>query len=104
VFTSRPDKFAYVVIWSAGIGGRNASDFEQRNAAFLANADQINRRVKLLSIRAGEKDFALAGSKSLVEMFNQHGIHNEFQTSPGGNTWINWRHYLADLAPRLFQE
>jgi enterochelin esterase family protein len=104
VFTTHPDKFAYVAIWSAGIGGRNATDFEQRNAEFLADADKINGRVKLLSLSAGDKDFALAGSKSLVEMLNKHGIHNEFHTSPGGHTWINWRHYLADLAPRLFQD
>jgi enterochelin esterase family protein len=104
VFTSHPDKFAYVAIWSAGIAGRNASEFEERNAGFLAKSDKLNQQVKLLSICAGEKDFALAGSKSLVEMLNKHGIHNEFHTSPGGHTWINWRHYLADLAPQLFQQ
>jgi enterochelin esterase family protein len=104
VFASHPDQFAYVAIWSAGVGGRNPGEFEERNAAFLNKADQINSDVRLLSIRAGEVDFALAGSKSLVEILNKHGIHNQFQTSPGGHTWINWRQYLVDLAPRLFQD
>jgi enterochelin esterase family protein len=102
-FVSHPDQFGYVAIWSAGVGGRNASDFEQHNAAFFQNSERVNMSVKLLSISAGEADFALAGSKALSEMLNKHGIKHEFHTSPGGHTWINWRHYLADFAPRLFE-
>lgn len=102
IFAGNADQFGYVAIWSAGVG-TNSVDFEQRNAAFLASADQINRQVKSLSIRAGDQDFALAGSKNLVEILNRHGIKNDFQTSAGGHTWINWRHYLRDLAPVLFQ-
>jgi len=102
VVTSHPDQFAYVGVWSAGIG-QNAADFEKRNAAFLENPDQVNKAVRLFSIRVGDKDFALAGSKSLSELLNQRGIKNELQVSGGGHTWINWRHYLNELAPRLFR-
>jgi enterochelin esterase family protein len=102
VVTTHPDQFAYVGVWSAGIG-RNAEDFESRNKAFLDHAEQVNRQVKLFSISVGDRDFALAGSRSLAELLNKHGIKNELHVSGGGHTWINWRHYLNDFAPRLFQ-
>ncbi|MGH7227214.1 MAG: esterase, partial [Gemmataceae bacterium] len=65
--------------------------------------DKVNKNVKLLSISVGDKDFALAGSKSLDELLKKRGIKHEFNTSGGGHTWINWRHYLNDFAPRLFR-
>jgi enterochelin esterase-like enzyme len=102
VVTSQPQEFAYVGVWSAGIG-QNAADFEKRQATFFASADKVNKQVKLFSISVGDKDFALNGSKNLAELLNKHGIKNELHVSGGGHTWINWRHYLNDFAPQLFQ-
>jgi enterochelin esterase family protein len=31
------------------------------------------------------------------------GVKHEFNISGGGHTWINWRRYLNELAPRLFR-
>jgi enterochelin esterase family protein len=103
VVTAHPDEFAYVGIWSAGIGRQSAEDFEKRNADFLDHADKVNGAVKLFSVSVGDKDFALAGSKTLSEMLTKHGIKNELHVSGGGHTWINWRHYLRDFAPQLFR-
>jgi enterochelin esterase family protein len=100
--TSHPDQFAYVGVWSAGVG-QNAADFEKRNAAFLDNPDKVNRLVKLFAISVGDKDFALAGSRNLAELLYKRGIKNELHVSGGGHTWINWRHYLNEFAPRLFR-
>ena len=84
--------------------GPNAADFEKRNSAFFESPDKVNKAVKLLSISVGDKDTgALTGSKNLVELLNKHGIKNELHVSEGGHTWINWRHYLNDFAPLLFQ-
>jgi enterochelin esterase family protein len=102
VVTTHPDQFAYVGVWSAGIG-QNAADFEKRNATFLDSADKVNKTVKLFSISVGDKDFTLAGSKNLAEVLKKHGIKNELHVSGGGHTWINWRHYLNDFAPLLFR-
>jgi enterochelin esterase family protein len=102
VVTSHPDQFAYVGVWSAGIGG-DADGWKKRNAAFLKNADQVNRNVKLFSISVGDKDFTFAGSKNLAQILTESGIKNELHVSGGGHTWINWRHYLNDFAPKLFQ-
>jgi enterochelin esterase family protein len=102
VFASHPDEFGYVAIWSAGIG-RSDTNFEKRSETFLNSAERINQRVKLLSLSAGQDDFALAGSKKLAELLKQHGINYVMHTSAGGHTWINWRQYLNQLAPKLFQ-
>ncbi|HEY7312966.1 MAG TPA: alpha/beta hydrolase-fold protein [Gemmataceae bacterium] len=103
VVTTHPHQFAYVAVWSAGIG-RNAEEFEKRNKAFFQEATKVNQGVKLFSISVGDRDFTLAGSKALAELLKKHDIHHELHVSGGGHTWINWRHYLNDLAPRLFQD
>ena len=59
--------------------------------------------MKLFSINVGDRDSLLAGSKSLAEVLDKHGIKHEVYISGGGHTWINWRHLLNDLAPRLFR-
>jgi enterochelin esterase-like enzyme len=43
------------------------------------------------------------GSKNLAEVLRKSGMNVELDLGPGGHTWINWRHYLNDLAPRLFR-
>ncbi len=100
VVTANPDQFAYAGVWSAGIG-QNAAEWESTNAAFLSNP-RINSWIRLFSISVGEKDFTLNGSKNLQEVLNKHGIKNQIHISGGGHTWINWRHYLNELAPKLF--
>jgi enterochelin esterase-like enzyme len=100
VVAGNPDQFAYVAVWSAGIG-QNAADWESRNAAFL-DSPKINEWIKLFSISVGDKDFTLNGSKALSEVLNKHEIKNQLHISGGGHTWINWRRYLNELVPQLF--
>jgi enterochelin esterase family protein len=103
VVTTHPDEFAYVGLWSAALFGRNAEDAEKRYESFLKNADQFNKTVKLFSISVGDKDSLVNGSKNLASMLEKHGIKHELHIRGGGHTWINWRHYLNELAPRLFR-
>ena len=103
VLTAHPDQFAYVAIWSAGVFRGDPAAFEKQNEAFLKNAAGVNRSVKLLEVTVGDKDFALAGSKALSEVFNKHGIKHELKITGGGHTWINWRQYLNEFAPQLFR-
>ena len=101
---AHPDQFAYVGVWSAGLGRGSAADFEQRAELFLKDADRVNKAVKMFSISVGDKDAgALAGSKTFAEVMEKHGIKHELTVTHGGHTWINWRHYLNDLAPRPFR-
>jgi enterochelin esterase family protein len=102
VATQHPDQFGYFAVWSMGIGG-NAGDWESRNNAFLSRATELNKSIKLFSISVGDKDFTLAGAKALDAALTKNNLKHEFKTSGGGHTWINWRAYLNELAPRLFQ-
>jgi enterochelin esterase-like enzyme len=102
VVTRHPDQFGYVGVWSAAIFG-DPQEFEKRNATFFESADKVNQTVKLFSISVGDQDFLLAGSKNLDELLKKHSIQHKFHISGGGHTWINWRRYLNDFAPQLFQ-
>ena len=42
-------------------------------------------------------------TKATVELFEKHGFKPVFKESPGGHTWINWRAYLTEFVPQLFQ-
>jgi enterochelin esterase family protein len=103
VVTTHPDQFGYVAVWSAGLFGANAEEWEKRNEAFLKDADKVNGWVRRFEISVGDQDFALAGSKALAGALEKRGVKHAVHISGGGHTWINWRHYLNDLAPKLFQ-
>ncbi len=103
VLTANPDRFGYVGIWSAGLFGGSADEWERRNESFLAAAGKVNDTVKRLEICVGDKDSLAAGSKALAGVFEKRKIKHEIHISDGGHTWINWRHYLAEFAPKLFR-
>lgn len=104
VVSTNPDQFGYVAVWSMGVNPQTTADFEQRNATFLSSADKVNKAVKLFEVTCGEKDtLAFAGSKNLDEILKKRGINHSMNVTPGGHTWINWRRYLNDYAPKLFQ-
>jgi enterochelin esterase family protein len=104
VLTSTPREFAYYGIWSSSVGRDGGSDWESKNSEFLAKSEKHNATIKILSISVGDKDEgALTGSKAMSEILSRHGVKHELKVSAGGHTWINWRKYLNEFAPRLFQ-
>jgi para-nitrobenzyl esterase len=103
VVGSHPEAFAYVGIWSAGVRPEGAESFEEDAAPLLAHPETANGAIRLFSIRVGEDDFALEGSRALDELLTEHGIDHEMEVNGGGHTWINWRLYLSELLPRLFR-
>ena len=105
---SHLDTFAYIGVFSMGLQeGANAGvapDFEARNAAFFARPAETNRLLRLFWIGAGKNDQTVTdGPRRLSELLARRGIQHEFHESEGGHTWINWRRYLRDFVPRLFQ-
>jgi len=36
-------------------------------------------------------------------MLRKHGFQPVLKESPGAHTWINWRNYLGEFTPQLFQ-
>jgi enterochelin esterase-like enzyme len=105
------DKFAYLGVFSSGVfgmGGRggnaatNAPTWEQKNQAQLDNA-ALKKGLKLMWFATGKEDFLIQTSQATVEMLKKHGFNVVYQETAGAHTWINWRDYLREFAPQLFQ-
>lgn len=98
-----PELFGYVAAFSAGLNLKRDPNFETRNAAFLNNPAKVNAEIKQFWIVYGATDLNPATVKALSAELTRHGIHNQLRESPGGHTWINWRHWIADVLPQMFQ-
>jgi enterochelin esterase family protein len=113
--------YAYVGVFSSGVlgggGGRGrgaapagnappagpfGEAWEKRNLAMLDNA-ATKKGLKVLWFSTGKDDFLLETTRSTVELLKRHGFTPQYAESAGGHTWLNWRDYLSQFAPLLFQ-
>jgi len=97
-----PETFRYIGIFSMGLGFNNSEGvphYEAANAAALARSA---RELKLVYYAVGREDFLYASIAPTRAMLDRQHIDHVYNESGGGHTWINWRRYLADFAPRLF--
>jgi len=111
-----PHKFAHAGVFSSGLfgivprTGANSSAgspgshyaWEDQHLADLDNAD-AKKGLKLFWFKTGVDDFLVATTTATVELFRRHGFHPVSSQSPGGHAWNNWRIYLSEFAPQLFQ-
>jgi enterochelin esterase family protein len=109
-----PGKFAYVGVFSSGIlgitgggpGGAPAATFaatwEEQHKEALDSAES-KKGFKLLWFATGREEFLIETSRATVDMLKKHGFDVVYNESPGDHTWINWRNYLNEFAPQLFQ-
>ena len=95
------DRFTYIGVFSSGIFS-GADVWEQNHLTVLDNAD-IKKDLKLIWFSTGVEDSLISSSRSTVEMLKKHGFEPVFKETPGAHTWINWRNYLIEFAPKLFQ-
>ena len=106
-----PCKFAYVGVYSSGIfgitggfGGNPAGpSWEEQHKETLDNAD-LKKGIKLFWFATGKDDFLVKTSQATVEMFKKHGFDVVYKETDGAHTWINWRNYLNEFAPQLFNK
>ena len=105
-------EFAYVGVFSSGIfgiigRGRGGAPvegptWEEQNKEALDNAE-LKKGLKLVWFATGKEDFLVETSRATVEMLKKHGFNVVYEETAGAHTWINWRNYLNDFAPQLFQ-
>jgi enterochelin esterase family protein len=113
------EKFGYIGVYSSGLSGAfpaagrggaappaggssGAADWEKRHAAKLADAS-LKKNLKLLWFATGKEDFLLGTTTATVDLFKKHGFTPVYRETAGGHTWLNWRDYLNEFAPQLFQ-
>jgi enterochelin esterase family protein len=116
---SRPDRFGYVGVMSSGLLGmfraRPASpdapppaspapgpSWEEAHKRELENA-ALKQGLRLFWFATGKEDFLLESTRKTVDLFKRYGFEPLYEESDGGHTWANWRRYLKQFAPRLFQ-
>ena len=104
------DKFAYLGVFSSGIfgiaggpgGNAQGPSFEEKHKAMLDNA-KLKSGLKVFWFATGKEDFLVGTSRATVEMFKKHGFDARYRETEGAHTWANWREYLNEFAPLLFQ-
>jgi len=64
---------------------------------------KLKKGLKLLWFATGKEDFLLNTTKATLEMLKKHGFSPVYNETAGGHTWLNWRDYLIEFAPQLFQ-
>jgi enterochelin esterase family protein len=98
---ANPDEFAYVGVFSSGWLAGRLEEAEKTYANGLDDA-KARRGLRLLWLATGKEDFLLDRSHATIDLLKRHGFSPEFHESSGGHTWVNWRAYLHEFAPRLF--
>ena len=122
------DKFAQIGVFSSGAslggGGRRGAaapaapgapgaaatqpappprpDWEATHKADLDNAS-LKKGTKLIWLSTGVDDSLITNTRSTVELLKKHGFDPVLKESPGAHSWFNWRNYLIEFAPQLFQ-
>jgi len=104
------EDYAYIGVFSSGIfslGGRGGQgdsgpSWEEQNKAKLDDA-ALKKGLKLLWFATGKEDFLVGTSRATVELFKKHGFDVVYKETEGAHTWTNWRDYLSEFAPQLFQ-
>ena len=92
------DRFAWVGAFSAGPPSREATE------KFLADPAAANANLRLLWIACGKDDFLRQRNEEFVAALKEKGVKHDWQLTDGDHSWPVWRRYLAEFAPRLFND
>jgi enterochelin esterase-like enzyme len=95
------DEYAYLGVFSSGVGIGNSTSFEDTHGEALDDRS-LKEGLELVWFSTGRDDFVLDTTEQTVAMLRDHGFDVVYEESAGGHTWINWREYLHAFAPRLF--
>ncbi|BCS34997.1 hypothetical protein TBR22_A42230 [Luteitalea sp. TBR-22] len=116
------EQFAYIGVYSSGLIGAfpdlmprpqgatapaqrmgpTAEEWSATHAARLSDAS-LKKDLRLLWFATGKDDFLLGTTKATVALLEKHGFAVVYRETDGGHTWLNWRHYLTEFTPQLFQ-
>jgi enterochelin esterase family protein len=98
---TQPERFGYVGVFSMGLlDTTSVKTYETQHAAAL---DRGAKAFKLVYYAMGKDDFLYRSVAPTRALLDRHGVKHVYNESGGGHTWMNWRDYLADFAPRLFR-
>lgn len=102
VTLSHPELFNYVGVFSSGFFGNTIDEADTKYAKALQDPS-FNKNKKLFWIEIGKDDFVMDANKKTLALLDKHKIKYQYKETDGGHTWVNWRQYLHEYAPLLFQ-
>jgi enterochelin esterase family protein len=103
--------FAYLGVFSSGVFGitgkgpaaaQEGPSFEERHKQLLDD-HKLKKGLRLFWFATGKDDFLVETSRATVEAFRKHRFNVVYRETEGAHTWINWRNYLSEFVPQLFQ-
>jgi enterochelin esterase-like enzyme len=97
------DEFHSIGAFSAGIGRNPNLNFETMFPDAFQDPAATNKKLKVFYIACGKADGLFPSSKGLSDALDSKQIKHTFVASEEGHVWRNWRNYLAEFAPMLFQ-
>jgi enterochelin esterase-like enzyme len=104
-------EFGYLGVFSSGVFGITGTgpgarpegpSWEEEHAQALGDA-AAREGLRLFWFATGKDDFLVETSRATVEALRKHGFEVAYKETEGGHTWMNWREYLNEFAPQLFQ-
>lgn len=97
-----PDMFGYVGLFSAAIMPDQKAkspvyeDFEGKLKV------QFAKKPLLYWIAIGDKDFLYQANVDFRKVLDENGFNYEYYETGEGHIWKNWRIYLTEFVPKLF--
>jgi enterochelin esterase-like enzyme len=89
------EQFSYIAAFS---GAGNRAEWEK------ADAQTLNRKLKVLWLGCGTEDFAYKGVKAMDTLFTEKNVKHVWNESGAGHSWPNWQTYLSKYVQLLFRD
>lgn len=98
-----PNTFDYVGLFSAAILPNQDVSHEVYQNFDCSLKNQMENGYKLYWIGMGKTDFLYDSGKQYRAKLDSMGMKYTYRESEGGHIWRNWRIYLSEFLPLLFQ-
>ncbi len=98
-----PDTFDYIGLFSAAILPNQEVSHEVYNDIDGTLKKQMENAYALYWIGIGKTDFLYDAVTEYREKLDRMGMEYTYRETDGGHIWKNWRMYLSEFVPLLFQ-
>jgi enterochelin esterase-like enzyme len=98
-----PNTFDYVGLFSAAIMPREDVESKVYSDIDGTLKKQMENGYKLYWIGCGKDDFLHRNNQEFMAKLDEMGMKYIYRESEGGHIWKNWRVYLSEFVPLLFQ-
>jgi enterochelin esterase-like enzyme len=102
---SHPELFSRVAGFSPALGAVTSPEAGGLDLKELvADTRKVNGEFKLVWVGCGTDDTLFQSVQAFSRMLDSNGVKHVFRETDGAHTWLNWRRYLAEVAPQLFPQ